>query len=68
MLRRRTFVSVAAASAAAPRLTSAQPAPRGVAPSGQKENATSLYEKGDLRIRYLEVGSGFPLLVTPAVA
>jgi pimeloyl-ACP methyl ester carboxylesterase len=65
MLSRRTFVSLAAASAAAPRLTSAQPAPRGVAPSGQKENATSFYEKGDVRIRYLEVGSGFPLLVTP---
>ena len=65
MLSRRAFVSVAAATAAAPRLTSAQPAPRGVAPSGQKENATSFYEKGDLRIRYLEVGSGFPLLVTP---
>ena len=24
-----------------------------------------LYEKGDVRIRYEEVGSGFPLLVTP---
>ncbi len=24
------------------------------------------YEKGDVRIRYEEVGSGFPLLVTPA--
>ena len=23
------------------------------------------YEKGDVRIRYEEVGSGFPLLVTP---
>ena len=23
------------------------------------------YQKGDIRIRYEEVGSGFPLLVTP---
>jgi hypothetical protein len=23
------------------------------------------YEKGDIRIRYEEAGSGFPLLVTP---
>jgi pimeloyl-ACP methyl ester carboxylesterase len=65
MLSRRTFVSLAAASAAAPRLTSAQPAPREAAPSGQKETASSSYEKGDVRIRYQEVGSGFPLLVTP---
>jgi len=27
--------------------------------------ATSFYEKGDVRIRYEEVGSGFPLLVVP---
>jgi hypothetical protein len=26
-----------------------------------------LYEKGDVRIHYEEVGSGFPLLVSPAV-
>ena len=26
------------------------------------------YEKGDVRIRYEEAGSGFPLLVTPAEA
>jgi hypothetical protein len=26
---------------------------------------TSLYEKGNVRIRYEEIGSGFPLLVTP---
>ena len=45
MLSRRTFVSLAAASAATPRLTSAQPAPREVTLSGQKESATSFYEK-----------------------
>jgi hypothetical protein len=26
------------------------------------------YEKGDVRIRYEEAGSGFPLLVTPGGA
>src|SRR5690349_9999545 len=56
MLSRRTFVSLAAATAAAPRLAPAQPAP---APKSQ------FYEKGGVRIRYEEVGSGFPLLVTP---
>jgi hypothetical protein len=65
MLSRRTFVSLAAASAAAPSFTAAQPAPRAAVPSGQKEPATSFYEKGGVRIRYQEVGSGFPLLVTP---
>jgi pimeloyl-ACP methyl ester carboxylesterase len=65
MLSRRTFVSLAAASAAAPRLASAQPALRDAVPSAQKETATSFYEKGDVRIRYQEVGAGFPLLVTP---
>jgi hypothetical protein len=25
----------------------------------------AFYQKGDIRIRYEEVGSGFPLLVTP---
>ena len=56
MLSRRTFVSLAAATAVAPRLASAQPAP------GPK---SQFYEKGSVRIRYEEVGSGFPLLVTP---
>ncbi len=60
MLSRRDFVSLAAASAAAPRLTSAQPAS-----TAPKEPVTGFYEKGGVRIRYQEVGSGFPLLVTP---
>ena len=59
MLSRRTFVSLAAAGAAA------QPALRETAPSGQGAPTTSFYEKGNVRIRYQEVGSGFPLLVTP---
>ena len=32
---------------------------------GQAGGATSFYEKGNVRIRYQETGSGFPLLVTP---
>src|SRR5262249_47663263 len=31
----------------------------------QGETAMPFYEKGDVRIRYEEAGSGFPLLVTP---
>jgi pimeloyl-ACP methyl ester carboxylesterase len=65
MLSRRTFVSLATASAAAPALASAQPAARDAASAGQKEPVTGFYEKGNVRIRYQEVGSGFPLLVTP---
>jgi pimeloyl-ACP methyl ester carboxylesterase len=65
MLSRRTFVSLAAASAAASRLAAAQPALREAAPAGQGAAITSFYEKGNVRIRYQEVGSGFPLLVTP---
>src|SRR5206468_1513000 len=38
----------------------------GRAPAGvPKETAVPFYEKGDVRIRYEMVGSGFPLLVTP---
>src|SRR5437764_14254328 len=47
----------ATALAAAPRVF-AQPASQG-------GNAFSFYEKGDVRIRYQEVGSGFPLLAAP---
>src|ERR1700692_1249845 len=57
MLSRRDFVSVAAATAGAPRLASAQPAS-----TAPKEPVTGFYEKGGVRIRYQEVGSGFPLL------
>jgi pimeloyl-ACP methyl ester carboxylesterase len=50
-----TTGAAAAATAAAPRVF-AQAAGQG---------ATSFYQKGDVRIRYQEVGAGFPLLVTP---
>ena len=65
MLSRRTFVSLAAASAAASKLAVAQPVLREAAPSGPQPAAPSFYQKGNVRIRYQEVGSGFPLLVTP---
>src|SRR5262249_35815200 len=52
-----TTGAAVAASAAAPRVF-AQPA-------GQGGPTTSFYEKGGVRIRYQEIGSGFPLLATP---
>jgi pimeloyl-ACP methyl ester carboxylesterase len=41
-------------------------APRVFAQGAAQDTATfSFYEKGNVRIRYQEVGSGFPILVTP---
>ncbi len=57
---RRTLLATgaaAAAAAASPRVFAQQ--------AGQGGLATSFYEKGNVRIRYQEIGSGFPLLVTP---
>jgi pimeloyl-ACP methyl ester carboxylesterase len=57
---RRNILAMGAAAtavAAAPRVFAQQTVPDGA--------ATSFYEKGNVRIRYQEVGSGFPLLVTP---
>jgi len=66
MLSRRTFVSLAAASAAAPRLSSAQPAPvKPRHPRKERPPPRSTKRAMNVRIRYQEVGSGFPLLVTP---
>jgi pimeloyl-ACP methyl ester carboxylesterase len=64
---RRTVLTTGAAAAAAttaPRVfAQAQQAadPQGL-PAGAK---VGFYEKGDVRIRYAEIGSGFPLLATP---
>jgi pimeloyl-ACP methyl ester carboxylesterase len=55
---RRTIIATgaaAAASAAAPQVFAQQTA----------QGAFKFYEKGNVRIRYQEVGSGFPLLATP---
>src|SRR5688500_18650694 len=42
------------------------PAPSGVsARQGEQERAFKFYEKGNVRIRYQEAGSGFPLLAIP---
>src|SRR5215467_10462818 len=57
---RRTILktgAAAAATAAAPGVFAQQ--------AGQSGAKTSFYEKGNVRIRYQEVGSGFPLLATP---
>jgi pimeloyl-ACP methyl ester carboxylesterase len=49
--------AAATAVAAAPRVFAQQAGPGGA--------ATSFYEKGNVRIRYQEAGSGFPFLVIP---
>ena len=58
-IRRNVLATGAAATAmaAAPRVFAQQAGPGAV--------ATSFYEKGNIRIRYAQTGSGFPLLVTP---
>src|SRR5258708_36300545 len=64
---RRTILAAGAAAAAATTAArgfaqAPQPAtPQGL-PAGLK---VGFYEKGDVRIRYAETGSGFPLLATP---
>src|SRR5580693_6806263 len=64
---RRTVLTTAAAAAAAttaPQVFAQAPqaaAPQGL-PTGLK---VGFYEKGNVRIRYAEIGSGFPLLATP---
>src|SRR6201995_5875719 len=64
---RRTILATGAAAAAAsawPQVF-AQTQPAGAvtgAPAGAK---TGFYEKGNVRIRYAEIGSGFPLLALP---
>ena len=64
---RRTVLTIAAAAAAAttaPQVFAQAPqtaVPPGL-PAGLK---VGFYEKGNVRIRYAEIGSGFPLLATP---
>src|SRR6202140_2477941 len=64
---RRTVLTTGAAAAAA--TTASQvfaQAPQAGAPQGLPEGAkVGFYEKGNVRIRYAEIGSGFPLLATP---
>jgi pimeloyl-ACP methyl ester carboxylesterase len=57
-IRRNILATGAAAAATAT-------APQLFAQQIEQGGAFKLYEKGNVRIRYQEVGSGFPLLVTP---
>jgi pimeloyl-ACP methyl ester carboxylesterase len=59
-----TTGAAAAAATAAPRVFAQAPQAAGpqALPTGHK---IGFYEKGDVRIRYGEIGSGFPLLATP---
>src|ERR1700744_3220304 len=64
---RRTVIASGAAAAAASAMPQvfAQAQPAGAItglPAGAK---VGFYEKGNVRIRYAEIGSGFPLLATP---
>jgi len=64
---RRTVLMTGAAAAAAttaPRAF-AQAPPTAVPPALPAGLKVGFYEKGDVRIRYAEIGSGFPLLATP---
>src|SRR5262250_3366508 len=64
---RRTVLTTGAAAAAA--TTAPQvfaQAPQGPVPQSLPAGLkTGFYEKGNVRIRYAEIGSGFPLLATP---
>src|ERR1700739_712588 len=56
--------AAAAAASAAPQVFAQAQPPTAVPglPDGAK---IGFYEKGNVRIRYAEIGSGFPLLATP---
>ena len=66
---RRTVLTIAAAAAAAAATTAPQvfaQAPQAAVPQGLPAGLkVGFYEKGNVRIRYAEIGSGFPLLATP---
>ena len=64
--RRTVLATVAAAAAATTAARAFAQAPPAAAPQGLPAGLkTGFYEKGDVRIRYAEIGSGFPLLATP---
>jgi pimeloyl-ACP methyl ester carboxylesterase len=64
---RRTVLATGAAAVAATTAARAfAQAPQAAAPQGLPAGLKiGFYEKGDVRIRYAETGSGFPLLATP---
>src|SRR5438477_2635130 len=68
---RRTVLATGAAAAAASAVpqvfaqAEAQAQPVGAVPGLPDGAKVGFYEKGNVRIRYAEIGSGFPLLATP---
>lgn len=64
---RRTVLATGAAAAAASVVPQvfAQAQPAGAVPGLPDGAKVGFYEKGNVRIRYAEIGSGFPLLATP---
>jgi pimeloyl-ACP methyl ester carboxylesterase len=64
---RRTVLATGAAAVAATTAARAfaQAPPAAAPPALPAGLKTGFYEKGDVRIRYAETGSGFPLLATP---
>jgi pimeloyl-ACP methyl ester carboxylesterase len=68
---RRNVLATGAAAAAASVVTQvfaqaeAQAQPTGAVPGLPDGAKVGFYEKGNVRIRYAEIGSGFPLLATP---
>src|SRR3954451_14072155 len=64
---RRTVLATGAAAAAASAMPQvfAQAQPAGAVPGLPAGAKVGFYEKGNVRIRYAEIGSGFPLLATP---
>src|SRR6185312_7458649 len=64
---RRTDLGTSAAAAATTVLPNvfSQAQPAGETPGLPAAATVGFYEKGSVRIRYAEIGSGFPLLATP---
>jgi pimeloyl-ACP methyl ester carboxylesterase len=64
---RRTILATGAAAAAASAVPQvfAQAQSAGAVPGLPDGAKVGFYEKGNVRIRYAEIGSGFPLLATP---
>ena len=65
---RRTVLTAGAAAAAAttaPQVFAQTPQAAGAPPSLPEGTKVGFYEKGNVRIRYAEIGSGYPLLAMP---
>ena len=67
---RRTVLATGAAAAAASAVPQvfAQAQPAGAVPGLPDGAKVGSYEKGGVRIRYAEIGSGFPCWLCPAAA